>query len=81
MIEFARKNSINQSTSSNPFEIVRSYQPKKPIDLIPPSLACKPSDSIESFARHIHDLHVDIRKKKKSISNKYYKSFANEHHR
>ena len=54
---------VNGSISTNPFEVVHGYIPRKPLDLLPMSLHVRISEFAEAFARHIHDLHNEIRKK------------------
>lgn len=53
---------MNNSTSLSPFEIVHGYRPTKPLDLVPLSPHVRVSESAETFAQHIHDLHHDILK-------------------
>jgi len=45
-----------------PFEVVHGYKPMKPLDLLHISLHARVSESIESFARRVKDLHVKITK-------------------
>ena len=58
--EFAYNSSVNRTTGKSPFEIVLGYQPNKPIDLIPLPLHNRVSESAESFAQHITNLHQEI---------------------
>jgi hypothetical protein len=43
-----------------PFEVVHGYEPIKPLDLLHISLHARVSESTESFARRVEDLHVEI---------------------
>lgn len=61
--EFAYNSSVKRSTGVSPFQAYIGRQPRKPIDLVPLPPAYRSSESAESFARHIHDLHAEIRKK------------------
>ena len=70
--------SVNRSLGTNPFEVVHGYTPRKPLDLLPMSPHVRISESIEAFARHIHDLHNEIRKKIQ-VSNSKYKIHADTH--
>ena len=42
---------------------MHGYTPRKPLDLLPMSPHVRISESAEAFARLIHDLHNEIRKK------------------
>ena len=53
-----RSSSVNRSIGASPFEVVHGYTPRKPLDLLPMSPHVRISESVEAFARHIHDLHV-----------------------
>ena len=77
-VEFAYNHSINQSTSKSPFQIVNSYPPRTPIDIVPLLLYMYVSEPAENFAKHIHDLHAEI-KRKISLSNEEYKLVADVH--
>jgi len=44
----------------SPFEVVNGYKPRKPLDLLPMSIHTRVSESAESFARRIQDLHIEI---------------------
>ena len=61
--EFAYKNYVNHSTGKSPFQIVNGYSPRIPIDLDPLPPHMRVSEPVENFAKHIHDLHVEIRQK------------------
>ena len=61
--QLAYNSSINRSISANPFEVMHGYTPRKPLDLLPMSPHVRIFESAEAFARHIHDLHNEIRKK------------------
>ena len=56
--QLAYNSSINRSIGASPFEVVHGYTPRKPLDLMPMSPHVRISESVEAFARHIHDLHV-----------------------
>ena len=73
--EFAYNSSVNRTTGKSPFEIVLGYQPNKPIDLIPLPLHNRVSESAESFAQHIKNLHQEITQRIKT-SNDIYKEHA-----
>ena len=57
---------------------MHGYTPRKPLDLLPMSAHVRISESAEAFARHIHDLHNEIRKKNQG-SNSQYKIHADTH--
>ena len=61
--EFAYINSVNRSTGKSLFQIVNGYSPRTPIDLVPLPPHMRVSDSAENFAKHIQDLHAEIRRK------------------
>lgn len=61
--EFFYNSSVNRITSMNPFEIVTSYKPRVPIDLIPMLATHRPSESTSTFVQHIHSLHEELRRK------------------
>ena len=67
--QLAYKSSVNRSISASPFEFVHGYTPRKPLDLLPMSPHVRISKSVETFARHIHDFHNEIRKKIQVILN------------
>ena len=48
------------------FEVEHGYTPRKPLDLLPMSPHVRISEFAETFTRHIHDLHNEIRKKNPS---------------
>ena len=52
--------SVNRSIGASPFEFVHGYTPRKPLDLLPMSPHVRISESVETFARPIHDLHNEI---------------------
>jgi len=62
-VEFADNSSVNKSIGMSPFEIVHSYKPMKPMDLIPMAQHPRVYESASAFASHIHDLHKIISKK------------------
>ena len=78
--EFAFNNSVNRSTGKSPFEVVHGYKPRTPLDLIPMSPMHKTSESAESFAQRMHDLHKTIRDKI-NATNLKYKNLADIHRR
>ena len=78
--EFAYNNSVNRSTGKSPFQIVNGYSPRTPIDLVPLPPHTRVSEPAENFAKHIHDLHVEIRRKI-SLSNEEYKLATDVHRR
>ena len=78
--EFAYNSSVNRTTGKSPFEIVHGYKPRKPIDLIPLPTHARMSESAESYAQHIKELHKEI-SKKIQMSNEVYKHMANSHKR
>ena len=78
--EFAYNNSVNRSTGKSPFQIVNGYPPCTPIDFVPLPLHMCVSEPAENFAKHIHDLHAEIRRKI-SLSNEEYKLAADVHRR
>ena len=56
-VEFAYNNSVNRSIGKIPFEIVHGYKPRTLIDLLPTLSLHRMSESAESFAQRMHDLH------------------------
>ena len=79
-IEFTYNNSINRSTGKSHFQIVNDYSPCTPIDLVPLPSHMRMSEPVESFAKHINDLHAEIRQNI-YISNEEYKVTADAHRR
>ena len=78
--EFAYNNYVNRLTGKSYFQIVNGYSLCALIDLLPlPPHMCV-SQHVENFAKHIHDLHVEIRRRI-SLSNEEYKLAADVHHR
>lgn len=71
-VEFTYSSSTNRTTSLSPFEIVTSYKPRTPIDLIPMYVSHRPSEPAFVFASHIHSLHDEI-KKNIALNNEGYK--------
>ena len=63
---------MNRTTGRNPFEIVTSLLPKKPIDLVPLPIEARPSAKAEAFSKHTCDIHDDVRRKI-ATSNEGYK--------
>ena len=78
--KFAYNNSVNRSTDKSPFQIVNGYSPRTSIDLVPLPPHMRVSEPAENFAKHIHDLHAEIRRKI-SLSNEEYKLAADVHRR
>ena len=78
--EFAYNNSVNRTTGLTPFEIVHGYKPRAPVDLIPMSPTQRVSESAESFALRMHELHKQISEKMQA-NNLKYKNFADSHKR
>ena len=78
--EFSYNNFVNRSTGKSPFQIVNGYPPRTPIDLVPLPPHMRVSEPVENFAKHIHDLHAEIRRKI-SLSNEEYKLAADVHRR
>ena len=76
--EFGYNNFVNRSNGRSPFQIVNDYSLHTPIDLVPLPSHMRVSEPIENFAKHIHDLHVKI-KRKISLSNEEYKLAADVH--
>jgi len=70
--QFAYNSSINKSIDMSPFEVVHGYKPRKPLDLLHMSFHARVSESAESFARRIQDLHIEITKQIET-SNAQYK--------
>ena len=58
--EFAYSTTMNRTTDKSPHEIIYSFRPRQPIDLIPKSDYIRASDSASSFASHAHDLHKEV---------------------
>ena len=79
-VEFAYNNCVNRSTGKSPFQIVNGYLPRTPINLLPLPPHMRVSEPPENFAKHIHDLHVEIRRKI-SLNNEDYKLAVDVHHR
>ena len=72
--------SVNRSTGKSHFQFVNGYSPHTLINLVPlPPHMCV-SEPTKNFAKHIHDLHAEIRRKI-SLSNEEYKLAANVHRR
>ena len=78
--EFAYNNSVNRSTGKSLFQIVNGYSPRTPIDLVPLPPHMRVSERAGNFAKHIHDLLDEIRRKF-SLSNEEYKLAADVHRR
>ncbi|XP_028768473.1 uncharacterized protein LOC114726073 [Neltuma alba] len=69
-----------KSTGKSPFQIVQGYNPKQPIDLVPLPLSARPSESAETFAYRLHDIHAEVRRKL-TLNNDRYKIAADVHRR
>ena len=78
--EFSYNNYINRSTRKSYFQIVNGYSTRTPIDLVPLTPHLLVLEPVENFAKHIHDLLVEIRRKI-SLSNKEYKLATDVHRR
>ena len=78
--ELAYNNFVNRLTGKSPFQIVNGYSSRTPIDLVPLPPHMRVSKPVENFAKHIHDLHVEIRRKI-SLSNEEYRLAADLHRR
>lgn len=76
MANFAHNNAINRSNGKSPFEIVQDFTFCQSINLMPIPLTCHISESVESFANHIHELHYVIRCKL-VLNNELYKLSIN----
>ena len=76
--QIAYNSYVNRSIGASPFKVVYRYTPRKPLDLLPMSPHVRISKSTEAFARLIHDLHNEIRKKIQ-VSNSQYKIHADTH--
>ena len=59
--ELAYNNFVNCSTGKSPFQIVNGYSPRTLTDLVPLPPHMRVSEPVENFAKHIYDLHVEIR--------------------
>ena len=57
---------------------MHGYTPRMPLNLLPMSPHVRIFESAEAFARYIHDLRNEIRKKIQ-VSNSQYKIHANTH--
>lgn len=62
IVEFAYNSFVNKTIDMISFEVVHKYKPRKSIDLIPMSISQRSSESVNAFARHIHELHSEIKK-------------------
>ena len=62
------------------FEVVYDYKPRKPLNLLSMPLHARMSESAETFARRIQNLHVEITKQIQ-VSNAQYKLQADLHRR
>jgi hypothetical protein len=80
MVQFTYNSSINRSIGTSSFKVVHGYKPRKPLDLLPMSLHARVSELVESFARRIQDLHIEITKQIQA-SNAQYKLQADLHRR
>jgi hypothetical protein len=70
-VQFAYNSSINRSIGTSSFEVVHGYKPRKPLDLLPMSLYARVSELVESFARRIQDLHIEITKQIQASNAQY----------
>ena len=78
--EFAYNSSVNRSIGKSPFEVVHGYRPRKPLDLAPLPTHARVSESAESYAQHIRELHKEI-SQKIQMSNELYQHMTNSHKR
>ena len=78
--EFAYNNAVNKSTGKSRFEVVHGVVPHLPIDLVSLPIDSRPTEFVETFTKHIHDVHDNVQQKI-AQSNKNYKIAANVHHR
>jgi hypothetical protein len=63
-VEFAYNNSMNRSTSKGPFQVVYGRYPKGVVELVKfPKVEDTRSDNVDNFAKIIHDIHEQVRKK------------------
>jgi len=63
-VEFAYNNSMNRSTSKGPFMVVYGRYPKGVVELVKfPKVEDTRSDNVDNFAKIIHDIHEQVRKK------------------
>uniref|UniRef100_A0A2N9IMT1 Reverse transcriptase zinc-binding domain-containing protein n=1 Tax=Fagus sylvatica TaxID=28930 RepID=A0A2N9IMT1_FAGSY len=69
--QFAYNNSVNKTIGMSPFKVVHGYKARKPLDLLPMSPQVRISESVEAFARHVHDLHKDISNRIHSSNTRY----------
>jgi hypothetical protein len=69
--QFANNNSVNRSIGMSPFEVVRGYKPRRPLDLLPMSPHARLSESAIEFASCMHDLHQEIIKRIHASNNQY----------
>ena len=76
--KFSYNSSVNRTTGKSPFEVVHGLKPKTPIDLIPTPTLHRVSESAESFAKRMHDLHHQISDQINS-NNLKYKTLADKH--
>ena len=72
--------SVNRSTGLSPHNVVHGHKLRPPIDLIPMSPLHRASESAESFACRMSELHKNI-SKQITINNQKYKSLADIHRR
>ena len=61
--EFTYNSSVNRTTGKSPFETVQGFNHNQPIDLVPLPSTARSSESAESLAHRLHELHVEIRRK------------------
>ena len=78
--QFAYNISVNRSTGLSPHEIVYGHKPRAPIDLIPMSPLRRASESAETFACRMYDLHKSINNQI-TMNNAKYKSTTDAHRR
>ena len=77
-VEFAYNSSMNRTTGKSSFKVVHGFKPRTPIDLIPTPALHRVSESAESFATRMYELHKHISDKINS-NNLKYKTLAYAH--
>ena len=63
MVKFTYNSSVNRSMGCIPLECVIGALPRKPIDLVPLPNMAHPSVEANTFAKHIRDIHDEIRRR------------------
>lgn len=78
--KFAHNGAVNRTVRKSPFKVVHSYTLRQPIDLVSLPINMRTTKSTGTFASHICDLHVDIRRRI-AMSNASYKFATDRYHR